>query len=352
MGSWTFTSCSAAARMSSKNQLFHHEPNGRFKNVSEGSHMDVAAYGMGATAADVNNDGRVDLFFTEYGGVRLFLNRGDGRFEDVTAAAGIDNGRWATAASFLDYDRDGWLGLVIGNYVDYNPTEKCFAATEQPDFCGPHNFPPTASRLYHNRGPSAGPGKVAFEDVTVSSGFAKALGKALGILCADFDGDGWPDIFVADDGVPNRLYINQRNGAFKEEAALRGLAYNAMGATAGNMGIALNDANHDGLFDLFITHLGSRADTLSGLPGVRPGLFQDRTAASGLVNLGRRGTRVLERSLERPFQNLDGAPDPGGPVGVNGAIPAAEERTSRQHTNRVCSRVLARDEQVKESHRD
>ncbi|HRY51550.1 MAG TPA: CRTAC1 family protein [Candidatus Paceibacterota bacterium] len=273
---------------SSLNQLFHQQPDGSFQNTSQGSGLDVAGVGMGATAGDVNNDGLTDLFVTEYGRVRMFLNRGGGRFEDVTTEAGIDNGRWATAASFVDYDRDGWLDLVIGNYVDYNPNQQCYDPAGKPDFCGPQNFQTTVSRLYHNRSAGLGRGKVSFEDTTVRSGFAKHQGKALGLLCADFDGDRWPDIFVSDDGVPNRLYINQRNGTFIEEAALRGLAFNAMGTTAGNMGIGLGDINNDGLFDLFITHLTHEQHAL-WVQGPR-GMFEDRIAGYGLANLAWRGT--------------------------------------------------------------
>ena len=272
----------------SKNQLFHQEANGSFRNVSEGSGLEVRGLGMGVAAGDANNDGLTDLFLTEYGRVRLFLNRGGGRFEDVTVAAGIENTRWATAAAWVDYDRDGWLDLAVGNYVDYTPMQKGFDAAGLPDYTGPQGFATTVSRLFHNRGALAGPGRAAFEEVTIPSGFAKAQGKALGILCADFTGDHWPDIFVADDGVPNRLYVNQRNGTFTEEALARGLAYNAMGMTAGNMGIGLGDVDNDGLFDLFVTHLAYEQHAL-WVQGPR-GVFQDRTAMSGLVSPACRGT--------------------------------------------------------------
>jgi len=296
----------------SRNQLFHQEVNGKFRNVSAGSGLEVEGFGMGATAGDVNNDGLADLFLTEYGRVRLFLNRGGGRFEEITGAAGIDNARWATAASFVDYDRDGYLDLVIGIYVDYIPTVQCLDPAGAREFCGPQDFQPTVSRLYHNRGAAAGPGKVVFEDVTVSSGFAGALGKALGVLCADFDGDRWPDIFVADDGLPNRLYINQRNGRFTEEAALRGIAYNAMGAAAGNMGIALADVNQDALFDLFITHLTHEQHAL-WVQGPR-GVFQDQTARFGLASAPWHGTGF--GTVMADF-DLDGWPDLAF---INGAI--------------------------------
>jgi hypothetical protein len=288
----------------SKNQLFHQELDGTFKNVSAGSGLDVAGIGMGATAGDVNNDGLPDLFVTEYGRLRLFLNRGGGRFEDVAPAAGIESDRWATSASFVDYDRDGWLDLVVGNYVDYNSTLQCKDPAGAPEFCGPQDFQTTVSRLFRNRGADAGPGNAAFEDVTVRSGFTKAQGKALGILCADFNGDRWPDIFIADDGIANRLYINQKNGTFTEEALIRGLAYNAMGAAAGNMGIALGDVNNDGLFDLFITHLTHEEHAL-WMQGPR-GLFEDKTAGYGLAGQRERGTGF--GTVLADF-DLDGWPD-------------------------------------------
>jgi enediyne biosynthesis protein E4 len=287
-----------------RNQLFHQEANGTFRNVSDGSCLDVEGFGMGATAGDVNNDGLPDLFLTEYGKVRLFLNRGGGRFEDVTQAAGIDNARWATAASFVDYDRDGWLDLVLGIYVDYIPTLQCLDPAGAREFCGPQDFQTTVSRLFHNRGAAAGPGKVAFEDVTVTSGFAAAQGKALGILCADFDGDRWPDILIADDGIPNRLYMNQRNGRFTEEAAIRGIAYNAMGGAAGNMGIGLADVNNDALFDIFITHLTHEQHAL-WVQGPR-GIFQDQTARFGLAASPWHGTGF--GTVLADF-DLDGWPD-------------------------------------------
>ena len=318
-----------------RNQLFRQQPDGRFVDVSAGSGLDVAGAGQGVAVGDVNNDGRPDLFLTEYGNARLFLNLGGGKFRDITQAAGIDNPRWGTSAAFFDFDRDGWLDLVIANYLDYDPTVKCYDARGAQEFCGPHGYPGLVTKLYRNGGmeywsrgvlggtptPSLQPSNppshqpsipTAFVDVTVSSGLARVPGPALGVLCADFDGDRWPDIFLADDGRPNRLFINQRNGTFKEEAALRGVAYNAMGQTAGNMGIALGDADGDGLFDLFVTHL---TEEHHALWVQKPrGTFQDRMGAAGLARQGWRGTGFGAAFVDF---DLDGAPDL---VFVNGAV--------------------------------
>jgi hypothetical protein len=298
----------------SKNRLYHQQADGRFRDVSDGSGLDVTGYGMGVAAGDVNNDGLPDALLTEYGAARLFLNLGGGKFRDVSAAAGIDNPRWATAAAFFDYDRDGWLDLVVVNYVDYSPTQKCFDTRGTQEYCGPQGMTGTATRLFRNRGmgywsngalgvqppnntpalqlpntPSLQrPTRSAFADVTVSSGLARRIGPALGVFCADFDGDRWPDIFIADDGQPNRLFLNRRDGTFAEEATLRGLAYNALGGTAANMGIAPGDIDGDGLFDLFVTHLSWEQHAL-WKQGPR-GLFTDQTAALGLANPGWRGT--------------------------------------------------------------
>jgi hypothetical protein len=269
-----------------KNRLYQQRPGGRFQDVSAGSGLDFAGYNMGVAIGDVNNDGWPDVLITGYRGVRLFLNQGNGTFTDVTREAGLHNPLWATSAAFVDYDRDGWLDLVVVNYLDYDPSLPCTSANGVRDYCTPKAFAGTSSKLFRNLGRLPGPAArgtaplVRFKDVSVESGLGLLPGPALGVVCADFNGDGWPDIFVANDASPNHLWINQRNGTFKEEAAVRGVAVNAMGQAEGNMGIGWGDVDGDGLQDLFVTHLTHETNTL-WKQGPR-GLFRDVTVATGL----------------------------------------------------------------------
>jgi hypothetical protein len=273
-----------------RNRLYRQLPGGRFRDVSAGSGLDVAGWGMGVAVGDVNNDGRPDVLLTEYGRARLFRNNGDGTFTDVSREAGIANPGWGTSACFLDFDRDGWLDLVIVNYVDYDPSRPCHDARGSQEFCSPKVFPGAAARLFRNRGGDRGakPGVIRYEDVTARSGLGELPGPGLGVVCADFDGDGWPDIFVANDGAANFLWVNRHNGTFEEEAVARGLAFNGMGAAQANMGVAVGDIDGDGLLDIFVTHLTEETNAL-WRQGPR-GVFQDRTAAAGLASPRWRGT--------------------------------------------------------------
>ena len=269
----------------STNRLYRQNDDGTFQDVSADSGLDINGFNMGVAIGDVNNDGWPDVLITQYAGVKLFLNRGNGTFADVTKAAGLSNPAWGTSAAFLDYNRDGWLDLVIVNYVDYDPTWPCTGPSGQPDYCAPKTFKGRVTRLFRNCGAAAG---VRFEDVTESSGLSRLAGPGLGVLCADLDGDGWPDILVANDGAPNRLWINGHDGTFAEQAVQRGLATNERGAAQANMGIAYGDLDGDGLLDVFITHLAEETHTL-WRQGPR-GLFLDRTGASGILQSHWRGT--------------------------------------------------------------
>jgi hypothetical protein len=270
-----------------KNQLFRQTRAGRFVDVSKGSGLDFAGHCQGVAIGDVNNDGLPDVCVTLYTGVRLFLNNGNGTFTDVTKAAGLDNPLWATSASFLDYDRDGWLDLFVTNYLTYDPSWVCTNPNGARDYCAPKTFKGTTSRLFRNlgrrvkaTGAGKGPPAVRFADVSFESGVGRLAGPGLGVVCADFNGDGWPDVFVANDGAPNYLWINKHNGTFAEEGMIRGIAVNKMGTPEGNMGVGWGDVDGDGLQDLFVSHLDHETNTVwkQGPPGI----FLDWTVASGM----------------------------------------------------------------------
>ncbi|MDW8242670.1 MAG: CRTAC1 family protein [Thermogemmata sp.] len=286
----------------SVNRLFRQVEPGKFEDITVGSGLDVAGHCHGVAVGDVNNDGLPDVLLTFYGGIRLFLNRGQGRFEDITTASGLVNPLWAASCAFLDYDRDGWLDIVVVNYLDYDPKVECRSPEGKLDFCGPNAFAGVPSKLFRHRGIAAGLPR--YEDVSLVSGIGRLPGPGLGVTVADFDGDGWPDIFVANDGAPNRLWINQRDGTFRDEAASRGIALTVMGKAYAGMGVAIGDTNNDGLFDIYVSHLGSETHTL-WRQGPR-GIFRDQTAAAGLLHTRWRGTGF--GTLMADFDN-DGAVD-------------------------------------------
>lgn len=246
---------------------------------SEG-HGENRGYGMGIAAGDVDNDGWVDLYITRMGANQLLRNRGDGTFEDLTEASGADDTQWSVPATFLDFDRDGWLDLFVGNYVDYSVAnhKRCRAATGARDYCGPHSYPPQADRLLRNLGSEAGDPR--FENVTRRSGIEREYGGALGAVPADFNADGWLDLYVANDGVANQMWINQGDGTFRNEALLSGTAFNLDGNPEAGMGVDAADFDNDGDEDIFLAHLTQETNTLyRNLGG---GQFEDATVGTGL----------------------------------------------------------------------
>jgi hypothetical protein len=281
----------------SVNRLFRQIAPGKFQDVTEGSGLGVPGYSHGVAIGDVNNDGLPDVLLTQFDGIKLFLNQGGGKFAEIPAAeSGLINVSWGMSAAFLDYDRDGWLDLVVINYLDFDPTMVCWSLTGVRDYCGPKNFKSVSSKLFHNLGRTpAEPGKppgVRFKDVSFESGIGRIPGAGLGVVCADFHagikGEKWPDIFVANDGNPNRLWINKKDGTFVDEGSSRGVAYTSMGKAYAGMGIAVGDVNNDGLLDLYVTHLGVETNNL-WVQGP-PGQFHDRTVEAGLTALKWRGT--------------------------------------------------------------
>jgi hypothetical protein len=275
----------------SVNRLFRNTGDGKFTDVTEGSGLDIPGYNTGVIVGDVDNDGWQDIVVTQYEGVRLFKNNGNGTFTDVTSDSGLRNPSWATSANLCDVDRDGWLDLVVVNYVAYDQTRRSDRADAQQDYPGPQHFQTTATRLFHNRGGKSRGlrGAERFEDVTVPSGLAAAPSAGMGLYCADFDGDGWQDIFIANDQKPNHLWINQRDGRFAEEALFRGIAVDGMGQPLSGMGVAVGDVDNDGLCDVYVTHLTAERNTL-WLQGPAPGVFRDQTASKGLLASAWRAT--------------------------------------------------------------
>ncbi len=246
-----------------RNRLYRQE-NGRFVDATDESGLGDEGYGSGVAVGDVNNDGYPDVYVTNYGQNRLFLNHGGRHFTDVTQWAGVGDERWSTGVCFLDYDRDGRLDLYVSNYVDYFPARKCYGYSGRRDYCGPASFDKTADRLFHNVTPAGATNaeEVRFEDVTLEAGIALREGSGLGVVSCDFNDDGWPDIYVANDMVANFLWINQQDGTFRDEALTRGVAYDAMGRPQASMGIALSDLNDDQIPDLYVTHMTSELNVL------------------------------------------------------------------------------------------
>ena len=267
------------------NRLYRQAADGRFEDVSITSGLADTGYGMGVAVGDINNDGYPDLFLSNLGPDRLFLNQRDGTFLDITTAAGIDNSSWSTSVAMFDLDRDGWLDLYVTNYVDYRADTKCPDNSGRADYCGPQVFDGQPDRLYRNLGGERGEGEatgtVRFADISPKAGVSRQGGPGLGVVCADFNGDGWPDIYVANDHAANFLWINARDGTFREEAFFRGGALSAGGRPQASMGIACGDIDGDGCIDLLLTHLEGENNAL--YMGVDKTGFRESGQKAGLA---------------------------------------------------------------------
>jgi hypothetical protein len=249
----------------------------RFTDVTEAAGIHPQGYGMGVATGDIDNDGWVDLYLTRLGRNVLLRNTGRGTFDDVSRRSGTDEDSWSVSAAFVDYDRDGWLDLYVGNYLAYHvdADSHCFTTARQPDYCAPGTYRPAADRLYHNRGDGT------FEDVTARSGVARQTAPALGVVAIDANRDGWTDIYVANDAMPNVLWINQRNGTFTDTGLIAGVAVSAEGRNEGSMGVDAADFDNDGDDDLVVTNIAGEGHDVYVNDGT--GTFEDRSTEVGLT---------------------------------------------------------------------
>lgn len=243
-------------------RLFRNElvPGGalHFTDVTRAAGLGHEGYAQGVATGDVDGDGYTDFYVTGFGPNVLYRNNGDGTFADVSARAGVDEPRWSTSAAFLDYDRDGDLDLFVANYVAFTVAgnKQCADADGTLDYCGPQSYAKVRDRLYRNDGDAR------FTDVSDVAGLGAAFGPGLGVTCADFNGDGWQDIYVANDGDDNQLWINRQDGTFENTALMAGVAINAYGKPEASMGVTAGDFDGDGDEDLFMTHLDRETNTL------------------------------------------------------------------------------------------
>ncbi|MGH9374050.1 MAG: CRTAC1 family protein [Vicinamibacterales bacterium] len=301
-------------------RLFRNKGQGAFEDITARSGLDVPLYGMGAAAADYDNDGHQDLVITAVGQNRLFRNTGDGRFVDVTDHAGL-GGRvgFSTSAVWFDYDRDGLLDLLICNYVRWTPETDVHCSTDgtTKSYCTPEAYRGATSWLFRNRGNGT------FEDVTSKTGLFDPTSKALGVTMLDYDVDGWPDLFVANDTQPNKLYRNQRNGTFIEAAVQAGLAFSEDGRARAGMGTDAADFDNSGVPSVVVTNFSG--EMLGLYVPVKRGVYADSAPRS---EIGRASRLTLGFGCFFFDADLDGLLDL---LVVNGHIDDSVARTGRVH---------------------
>ena len=280
--------------------LYHNNRNGTFTDVTAGSGLDVEMYAMGVAVADYDNDGRPDVYITALEGDRLFHNEGNNKFRDVTTASGIRNASFGTSAAWVDYDRDGKADLFVANYIQWTPKTDLWCSMDgaTKSYCTPESSKGAPSKLFHN----LGNGK--FEDVSKKAGIADPGSKSLGVSVLDFNGDGWPDLFVSNDTQPNKLYRNNANGTFTEEGVAAGVAYGEDGVARGAMGVDAADYDHSGRPHLLVGNFSNQMLGLYHNEG--SGLFVDEAPSS---SVGRSSLLSLTFGAFFFDYDLDGYPD-------------------------------------------
>jgi enediyne biosynthesis protein E4 len=239
------TDHSAPDGMDATNHLYRNNGDGTFSDVTMQAGVPGRGFGVGITTGDFDNDGNEDLYVTNYNSAILYHNNGNGTFTDITAKAGVTNPNFGTGAAFLDYDRDGRLDLFVGNYLKYDPANRQYYSAQQ--YPGPLEYAPETNRLFHNNGNGT------FTDVSGDSGISAQPGRAMGVTVEDYDGDGWPDIYVANDTMASFLYHNNRDGTFTDVAAEMGVAYGQNGEASTAMGPVFGDYENKGSQALFVS---------------------------------------------------------------------------------------------------
>jgi hypothetical protein len=284
----------------SQHAIYRNNRNGTFTNVTAGSGLDIEMYGLGVAFADYDNDGRDDLYITALEGDRLFHNEGNFKFRDVTPASGIANKGFPSSAAFLDFDKDGLADLFVANYVQWTPAGDIWCSLDgsAKSYCTPESYKGAANKLYRNLGNGR------FADVTAKAGLQDPTGKSLGVAVLDYNGDGYADLFVANDTQPNKLYRNNRNATFTDVATQAGVAYSEDGVARGAMGVDAIDYDGSGRLHLLVGNFSNQMLGLYHNEG--NGLFVDEAPRSAV---GRSSLLSLAFGVFFFDYDLDGRPD-------------------------------------------
>jgi hypothetical protein len=294
-----------------RSALYRNNGDGTFTDVTEKAVVGAEGhYGQGVAVGDYNNDGYPDLYVTGYGRAILYHNNGNGTFTDVTKQAGVaDEGHWSSSAGWFDFDKDGWLDLVVTNYIEWTPNTNLWCGERKPgyrSYCNPNNYHGQKTKLYHNNHDGT------FTDVSDKSGIGAPESKGMSMVLADFNGDGWPDIAIANDTWPNFFFENNHDGTFTDSSLISGLAASEDGRYEAGMGIDAADVDGDGLLDIYITHLDFELNRLYHNNG--DSTFTDVTYSSGIGNKAMLLSGVSAKFID--YDN-DGWPDI---VQANGAM--------------------------------